>query len=248
MVYNLVSLPTKDNKIMEYTNSLSKDKIIDKVKKLLAVADPKSNTFEAEMENAMRLAKNLMAKYQIEMYEVEAAGGAREVMYEFESKDAYAGSMAGWELYLAPTVDNLCCTKSFRRRQGSRSTIVFCGAKSDCAVAKEMYSILNNVIRERARNYSNPSVNHTAYRSYAEGVVHSLHERSLEEIDLDNNEDHNKYALIVVNKKTKVEQWMEDTFHTKQSRARSRRVDHQAYFKGREEGNYISLKTRGLIK
>lgn len=227
---------------------MEKDKLIEKIQKMLNLGDPSRNSYENEVQNALRLAKKLMAENDISMAEVQAIGGKREAIYDFESRDAHSGSLSGWEMYVAPVVALVTSTKVMRKRKyDGKSTIIFCGTPTDVAIAVEMYSIIHRMVKGRAAVYSNPSENHTAYRSYAEGFVQSLWEKAQEKIDLEDESKNKSYALVVASKSKELDAWYRKSFKLKTSLAKRGRVDTKAFSTGRVDGEKVSLRTHGVL-
>ena len=75
-----------------------RDKLIDRVKKMLAKADPKSNNFEAEMNTAAEMAKTLIADHKITQAELDGRDNLnKEGLAE---KEAYFGKLPDWAEHL----------------------------------------------------------------------------------------------------------------------------------------------------
>lgn len=112
---------------------MTQEKVIDKIRKLLALA---TSSNENEAQSAMLMAQRWMAKYNIEMSQVEDAPVDHEVVEEEADKKRHRTK---WKRSLAEVIaDNFNCDIFFRGH-GSYATI-FVGKKDSIEICKTVYS------------------------------------------------------------------------------------------------------------
>jgi hypothetical protein len=115
----------------------SEEKIIQTIRKILELS--KNNPSEEEAKSAAMKAQELLAKYHIDMKEVESIGidaveSIDEVRVDIPAKK--------WKYRLAQIVaDNFRC----RHFYIGKSTLVFYGHKTDAEIAAETFKYLFNV-------------------------------------------------------------------------------------------------------
>lgn len=121
-------------------------KIIDKVKKLLALT---GSPYADEAEAAMLKAQELLLKHGLSISDVEI-GETKEVVDEkvFTSEGK---TLKWWEKTLSGIIgDNFRCAAYYRRNNPS---VYFIGLKGDVEVAKEVFSYAVIVIRHLSSQY-----------------------------------------------------------------------------------------------
>ena len=118
---------------------MREEKIIEKIRKCLALAE--NNPSEEEAKAAALQAQKLLAKYNISMVDIEAAGGSTEQIVEeavwFEN--CVKGVARAWKYELAEIVANSFRCKHFFY---GRKAAVFYGHETDAKAAAEVYRYL----------------------------------------------------------------------------------------------------------
>ena len=90
----------------KFESEEQKLKVVDRIKKLLAIGDRSKNPNEAEVQTAMRMAREYMEKYGPEMSDVEIENSGDG---EIESLDSEReGVIRHWEQRLAMAVCKIC--------------------------------------------------------------------------------------------------------------------------------------------
>lgn len=140
--------------------------IIDKIKKLLALAE--NNTNESEAQNAALKAQKLIAKHNINVLELEED-------YEEETIDEntlWVGEGKKWKYVLASII-----SKNFRCKEFwyGRKTVAFYGYKTDTEAAKEVFKFVFNVGHKLATRETNKYTNKKGiYNTYLVGFLKGL--------------------------------------------------------------------------
>lgn len=149
-----------------------KEDIVEKIKKLLALADENKNNSDEEAKSAMLMAQKLMAKYDISVEEVE---GQEEPEYSHEMCEHK------WDYaYRVPLAQVL--SKNFRcmnYRCGKK--IVFMGHPSDAKICKATFEFAYSFIQKRGnqiynKRYSMGYNTKGVFNSYANGFISGLKE------------------------------------------------------------------------
>lgn len=79
-------------------------RVIDRVQKLLTRSKTSRGNSESEAETAMRLAQDLMSKYNLDMAEIEAASTNKETAAERVKEETKGRAMYKWQRQLAKYV------------------------------------------------------------------------------------------------------------------------------------------------
>lgn len=149
---------------------MTEEKIVERVKKLLALSQ--NNPSQEEAESAALKAQQLLAEYHISLEEFEA-----EDDIDVDVSDV--GGTKKWRFVLAKIVaDNFRC-KTFAKG----NNVAFYGHQPDVAVAKETYEYLFKVAQRAGRHEAHVAFNASGtsagvYNSYvlgfADGVKKAL--------------------------------------------------------------------------
>ena len=150
------------------------DKILDRVRKLLAIAnDERAN--EGERDNALRMAHNLLAKYQLDMSDVDAREREKQDPRGHFQND-------GWNMLWCKDVRNAIAklfdtTYYFGRKiNATRGEHHFVGRESNATTAMLLSDwIIRSILREADQRYKHRLT--PEGRSFAMGVAYKLYER-----------------------------------------------------------------------
>ena len=119
---------------MEQVNNM--DKVIDQIRKLLALAG--NNPCEQEAISAALKAQAMMAKYNIDIADVEDEAPKAEEMAESFCVYADGHTMTNWKLHLAGIL-----AKNFRVKTYIKgNAVAFFGHKTDTQIAAEVFRYL----------------------------------------------------------------------------------------------------------
>lgn len=147
------------------------EKAIEIVKKLLVTAKDKGASENEAMMAALK-AQELMAKYDIQMADVEDESGSEEII----DSSVHVGSGNKWKYQLAGVIATNFCCKVYVH--GSEY-VVFYGYKKHAEVAKEVFTFLYNTGNKLADRYyaelynkgeSTKGVKNTFLVGYLDGI------------------------------------------------------------------------------
>lgn len=227
---------TVDNAVQE--------KIIDRVKKMMALANDGAAA-EGERDNALRMAYNLLAKYNLSMSQVDAHNSNPE-----EGRESQKATFVvyPWARSIASVVGSLffCNYYFMRSGTGKQATHCFIGKASNAATAQYMSEfVVKSVCREAARLYGSAIAPEA--RCFAIGVVRKLQERVKEIKDSLNAESKPGTALALINldksERAANSLWLaEQGIKLRQSASRGKGVtDSDAFHAGKDFGARVSL-------
>lgn len=211
-----------------------KEKIIEKIKKALALANNNKNPNEAQA--AMLMAQKMMAKYHIAMQEIEEA---EETEIQENSVNIKKGS---WRKRLMKVIcNNYRCDCFIQGTTGKKIIIV--GAKEDIEIAKTIYEFAENQLldgfqryfKNNYEEYASIQVRNAVRKDYADGFIRGLNEK-FERQKIEETKENEEYALVVTNKK--VEEYMKNLNIKGHYRPRdnSSFTDPYAFINGRDKG------------
>lgn len=205
------------------------DKIVEKIKKLLALADKAQNTNEHEAQAALLKAQKLMAEYGV------SVEGNTEEAHTYKFVVCNTPGDKGFRSHLAVTIgDNFRCKPIMHGNQ-----VAFLGRSEDvdiCASAFEFaYKFAkrngDREVRQARKDGRDPK---NVFNSYAMGFLVGLRQKLAEQ---------SKALMIVVPQDVK-DEFSNRFTNTKRYAGgmrndRERAYDHQAYFAGVTDGKNV---------
>ena len=133
-------------------NVINMDKIIGKIQNLFDLANNNSNEHEA-IAAAMK-AQELMAKYHVEMSQLD--GNNDEEMYKAVYENTSKHEMKNWKTRLAVVIArNFCCKYYLISHGRGNMDVVFYGYKKDATIALEVFTFLYESGNKFAVRYYN---------------------------------------------------------------------------------------------
>lgn len=154
---------------------MSEEKIIGRVKKMLALAND-SGASEGERDNALRMAYNLIAKYNLSMSSIESHGE--------ESRVDESGSFRGqpWVVSVVSSVAQLFfCKYYFVKKKGMNYDHHFVGKDSNAVTARYMAEFVVTSIIAQGRKESRAIGESSAWRrSFFMGAADRIRSRIIE--------------------------------------------------------------------
>ena len=147
------------------------EKILEKIKKLLALAG--NNPSEEEAKSASLKAQQLMAEYNLTLAEDD-----EDNKLEFANAEFKCGADNQWKYGLAGVVaKNFRCEYYFL----GRKIVVFYGYKADCEIAREVFTMLFNTCKKRMtqvadKAYAKYGTSKGVRYSYTRGFVQGIKE------------------------------------------------------------------------
>ena len=229
--------------------------IIERLKKLLALAG--NNTSQSEAEAALAKAQSIAIEHGINLAmlgESQAESETQIIRDEMEF---------GQRL---PTVSNYVCNvliKFFNVRiitSGGRNSgrkLIFVGKRGDINTAKYIYTWLAEIMVQCWRNYyknsSGVALRHkqSYFLGFYNGLLTKLesNERSVEADRLTNESDKNKYALAVVNLKNKIQEFIDNEFdNLRNAPAKRISMNVESYSRGTVDGSKCNIGNRAVAQ
>lgn len=211
-----------------------RDKILEKVKKVLALS--KNNPSEAEAQSAALKAQRMMAEYNITIKELEG----KMIDNDISQVEVYVKMGNKWKAPLAFIVSkNFRCKYYFY----GRDWIVFFGHKIDAEIAAETFKFLFDFGNRKATNYylklkkegkNTKGVKNAYLVGFLEGINEVFEKQCT--------------ALIIVTPKDVEEEYKllldSGNYTTRQSKGLSLRIDNEGD-KAREEGRITGKNAAG---
>lgn len=217
------------------------NKILERVKKMVALGNDAGAT-EAERETALRMAYNLLAKYNLSMADLpeDQSNEARERQDVVISADRWARS-------LAQAVAKLFFCRYFYSSTGTsgKDKHCFVGRQSNVITSRYMSEFLiKSVKREATSRYKSPTT--PQGRSFCVGTVDSIRKR-VEEMIKTETESTPGTALVLVSLHEREadanQRWLDNTglSLTKAKARADNSLRAGAFYEGREYGKTVSL-------
>jgi hypothetical protein len=228
------------------------DNVLDKIRKLLALAGNNPNQYEAI--SAAEMASKLLAEYNLSLTDVELKQiVTKEVIFE-ELK------IATWIQILASIISRVFDCDVYSSRfsvSGGKYKIVFVGNKSDAEVAYYVYDYLyraiGNLIDKKVKENTSSIHGNTIRKDYSLGIISILEKRLIdfygkekEKNDIKTNEYGKTSKELMVIKQDAIAKWLAENvgkINTKKVSGMSR--NKSVYESGMDDGEKISL-THGI--
>lgn len=228
---------------------MTEEKILLKVRKLLALANDTSTT-EAERDQALKFAHDLLAKHELDMKDVEESMREKEDPRMQFKADGWNAKYAGT---IRRAMSNLfrCFYCGGRKINATRSEFYFVGRESAATTAMFMSEwIIKATLREADRRYGhrlNPEG-----RSFCVGVADRLYHRVLDIVEAKQTEFGTALVLFDVAKREYEANkafliaagWTFPDANAKTKMVRAVRVEGKAYGAGIDHANTINLNTQ----
>lgn len=220
---------------------MSVEKILDRVKKMLAIANDAGAT-EGERDNALRMSYNLLAKHNLSMADLPT-----EENNEVRERQDTVISADKWSRSLAQAVAKLFFCKYFysRTNTSGKDKHCFVGRQSNCITARYMTEyLIKSVKREAISRYSSPTS--PQGRSFCVGTVDSIRKRVEEMIKTDTESTPGTALVLVSLHQREADanaKWLEQAglaLTTSKSRA-DNSLRAGAFYDGRDYGKTVSL-------
>lgn len=216
------------------------DKVIERVKKMIALGNNEGAT-EAERETALRMAYNILAKYNLSMADMTTE--------QTEDREEQSVTICGdkWIRSLSVMVSKLFfCKYYFTRTDTSGKDVhTFIGLQTNVITARYMSEYLVRAIKKEAgKRYG--SATSPNGRSFGVGSVNSITRRIETMLEQGSEEATPGTAMVLVTLRAK-EKDANDAWLAAQgvsvspSASRSSRIERHGYQAGKEYGNNVSL-------
>lgn len=208
-------------------NMENKEEILKKIDKLLALAG--NNPNENEAISAALKAQELMAKYNIELADVQGAESGRKIKKEIYTPKKSSHYVSKWKYSLSQIIAKNFCCKTYSL---GRDAIVFYGYEKDAKIANQVFGFLFETGNKLADRYyrkckkegrETKGILNTYLTGFCAGIKEVLDKQCV--------------ALMVIVPKEVEESYKE---HSKDFRKMSNKLrtssDGRAYQDGKQEG------------
>jgi hypothetical protein len=219
------------------------ERVLQKIKKALNLANAKN---DHESHTAMLLAQQMMAKYGLEMEDVDVdleGPKKKEVMEMYATK---ATKLQWWQKDLASVVSGNFRCYTYWRTFGGKSRIVFLGLKEDTQIAREVFAYAQDSIEYFSVRYLNVQgieglSERTKIRNdYIQGFIHGLGEKFKEQVE------QNEWGLILVKDGDVVERHKKMKFTKDAGSSAGRSWNSEAIAAGYEDGKRMDHTNKAL--
>lgn len=224
------------------TDKAPKD-VLEKIKKCLRLS--KSN-FENEAATALRIAQKLMAKYGLEMAEIDLDETGHLKPENITEETLDPRQLWPWEKVLIVVISNILpvATGFHSGYAGGRKAIAFIGTKADVAIAMEVHKILRQEILRLSRD----EASELDKRSFRTGCTHILLDRSkMLKAETPKASEKTGKDLMVV-KKNDIDAYVAGNYRPQMIKSRGSACNNDAYARGMAAGSDMNLNFKNQLK
>lgn len=221
-------------------------KIIEKIQKLMALANKGTNVNESAA--AMAQAQTLLMKHRLSMAEVELADKAFKNPENITegTRPLYEGQrIVHWKSTLAYYVANLNSCKMFYHHGFKSVRYMLVGRASDMEIVHYFYESITGHIERLCKETMSAGLGtgKTFSNNFKHGAVETVVQRLTEEQNKIRSEYQGSAALVLVDRKgVEVEQWMKQNMNLrKMQNTNVARGNNNARNLGREAGQRVPL-------
>ena len=231
---------------------MSREALINKIKRILELADEDKNGNEHEAASAMRMAQRLMLQHQISMSEVEAFESDEvQESWEFGSTVGHQvnDGTCQWEKTLAHAIARITSTEMVINRgkainsKGNvrmQTKFIFYGHVEDTEVAAVMYPMFRKMARRFARRKCGGSDWSIYHRSYCAGFADKCYARATQEFSQTEAPEAQEFALVIQKKTDWLEQQIDEHLNLTIENRPSMVVS-SAYHAGQRDAQNVDL-------
>jgi len=233
----------------QFKNEQERDKIIERIRKILALA--KGTTFEGEASTAMAMAQSYMKQYGLSLSEVELKEELEEPIHK-DPINREVGNQEKWELDMCKGLAVLFDCKMIlvptKHDRGWQAA--FIGFEKDTQMCKLVFQVLLVGAKSAAGKLYPGDMN--GIRSFLAGLGRGILNRCWEEKEqarTDAGGVANRYALVVQSKTDKVKTWISTNLELKTAKSRSggANINPVAYALGAHHAKKMDLLNKSKL-
>jgi len=230
----------------EFENQKHKDKIIDRIQKILNHAN--GSQYEAEASTAMKMAQSYMKQYGLSLSDVELKEQLEEAILKELSEHNLRKKTDKWEIFLAMAIGDIFDCKIILSKRYKASYIMFIGYQKDIQLCKATFKMMYQSAKSEAYKQF-PRNMKLQRKSFLIGLSHRLEDRALEEKLSAKKEATGKYALMVIGKEKQIDNWIDKEMNitTRKRKRNTTTIDQGAYNKGRQHANTLDINNRSKL-
>lgn len=228
---------------------MQNDEIVEKLKKILAKADPARNPSQAEVEMAMKMAQKLAIQHNIDLGTINVNEGEDTGAIVTERVDVHSTLADTWRPHHSCIYHVLqqCFQIQMIRLGGSHAGMV--GERTDVQIAAYCWAWLDPLFPRLYLTYiksigliRTSEDNAVRRRSFYEGVADGIIENNRHLIKELPKQEANQYALVLARKEDIVKARYQDEFpNARRMAPRARQYNGNAAERGKAEGRKIRL-------
>ena len=213
---------------------MSKERVLKKVQKLLALSQDNPN--ENESQSAMLMAQKMLADNELSMNDVDMGekDSSKEVV-EMDGTDWVR--LHWWQKQLANIIaDNFRCY-NYMVTGGGKRKMVFMGTEQDAEIATEIFKFATLDIKYQSNQYldshgrkSSRSQNNAIKNDYIAGYLSGLKAKFAEQVEKEG------WGLVLVKDDEVIERYENLGGMKSESHSRTSAEDNQAHEKGFKDG------------
>ena len=216
------------------------NKIRARIVKMLTLAKD-GGASEGEVENATRMARQLMNEYNIDASELqEAERGTVKVGDHVGMKKTV---FEDWEKQLTLVCEFVCDVKPYTSTLAAGQEVHFVGLPTDVAIARELYSTLLITVKTMAKQRCGAGWTRS-HRSYCLGFVDSLVRKA--QAERDKSDSSTPAGAIVLRKDVLVKKYVEENLKFHYERAADIH-DRDAFMRGQADGRNADIGVNNRI-
>ena len=226
---------------MTSTDTSRRDKILGKIRKLLAVANNGSAT-EAEVESYMAAARKLMDEHNIDEAEALSSAAGKKTAYDSMCDHAAVTRIncIKHEVLLSLAVCAICDVGTYRSAGGRSEEIHFYGLPTDVAVAKEFFTYICTSAKLLAKKVYGKAWGLQHFH-YCEGFAARIATRA-EELKKGSAQ-----PGLVLCKSDMIRRYGEDKLHLRRVPMSASSAHSDAYLHGWRDGAAVDLGVDGRL-
>lgn len=172
---------------------MNTEKVIDKVKKLLAIADRAANPCDHEAELALLKAQELLAKNGLSMSDISDKPTAKDVIERLTTD--FSKTMWWSKIPHNIIAKNFRCTSFILKRGIGKTALGFIGLNDDVELAETVFKYAQKFCEYQADYYTlrHKTTNRTATKNdFIRGFINGLDTKYKEQVD------NNNWGLVLV--------------------------------------------------
>lgn len=193
----------------------NKEKVLEKISKLLKVAEKGSGATEAEVENALHRVEELLKANNLDSSDIKTDEATQQIEVFTEQEMNQNTTLHNWEKFLLHCIADTCLCKmiygkkcvdykestdmiryGFHKSYKAITVVYFCGRPCDIALAQHFYKYLRGIIIQATKGMTGSTRD-----DYARGMVCSL-SKKLDQFRVNVN------ALVPVG----LDEWIEEKY------------------------------------
>lgn len=239
VMFNFSSKELDFYRLADTSEDLGSDKInrvIEKINKLLALADLERNPSEQEAISASLKVQKLLAEYNLTMADVRGEKEEAEPIEQVIADVGCNNKAENWRTTLAVYVANGYACKCFFT--GSQNAVVFYGYKADVLLARRVYVYLFNVGCKLGKQYMRENKDpwgeksdYSIYQSFVVGFSEGVNTQLQKQCTA--------LALVCQEEVKKSYEEYSKNFGTSRIGNRKNEIDYNAYKEGVTEGKRV---------